>query len=496
MTLTTTDFTRREKLVLLVTILASAMAFIDGTVVNMALADLQRSFTTDLAGLQWVVEAYILTLTAGLLAGGAAGDRWGRKRLLLWGTSLFALASIACGFAPSTGTLTAARMLQGVGAALLIPGSLAVITATFGPERRGHAIGLWSAGSALAVAAAPLLGGVLVEWAGWRWIFFINIPIAAAVLWVGGRTLTESRANPPPALDYPGTALVTAGLALAVFGMIEGTRFGFGAAIAAVPMSAGAGLLVIFLIWQSRAPSPLVPLTLLADRTYAAVSGITVCLYAALGAVTFFLPLHLITVLEWRESQAGLAMLPFIVPMATLSSRVGSLADKIGPKPLLAVGSILTGVGWGSLGFAASPGTGWHWIIGAMCIVGAGMTLAVAPLTTAVMNAAPPGRTGMASALNNAISRLAMLIAIALAGTLAVAAFLGALPEEIALQTVREEAAKLAAATLPPEAAPDLAKLAAGSAFQAVVAASGLLCLCSGLLAALLMRGKAPTPDR
>lgn len=487
----TDRLTATEWRVLTVTILASAMVFIDATVVNVALADLRDGLGADLGDLQWVVESYMLTLTAGLLAGGAAGDRWGRKAALLLGTALFALASVACGLAQDVATLTVARAAQGVGGAILVPASLAVITATFPKARRGRAIGLWSAGSALAVAAAPLLGGVLVTELSWRWIFFINLPVAAIIVALGLKSVAESRADPPPRVDLPGTILITLGLGLSIFGLIEGGRYGYGAAIAVGPILAGLLALGLFGLHQRRSPAPLIPFALFRSRAYAAATAITVGLYAALGTMTFFLPLHLITVWGWTAAEAGMAMLPFVIPLATLSGPVGGLADRVGPRPLLLVGSLTVALGWALLALAGDPARGWPAVVFPMATVGLGMSLSVAPLTTVVMNAAPPDRTGVASALNNAVSRLAMLVAIALSGGIALAAFTAALPPDLAAVLPAEELAKLAAATAPvgvPDAAEAIAR-AAGFAFTVLaVASAGIVLIGSAVPAASVPR--------
>ena len=405
----------REPWILATTILGSSMAFVDGTVVNVALPTLQRELGASLAGVQWVVEAYILFLTALMLTGGALGDRLGRRRVFAAGVALFAAASLACGLAPSVNALILARAVQGIGGALLIPGSLALLTATFPPERRGRAIGVWSSFSAITTGLGLVLGGWLIDTAGWRWIFFINLPVAVITLALCFRVVPPHRPTQAGPLDPGGALLATVALGGWVFGLIEISRLGFTHPAVLGALLLGAVASVGFWRWERRVPHPMVPVALFRAPRFAAANLLTLFLYAALGAMFFFVPMNLIQVHGFSSFAAGAANTPFIVLMFLLSRYSGGLADRFGARPLLMAGPLLGALGYGWLGLGAGWGYWWGFFPG-IVVLGFGMAFSVAPLTATVMGSVMEARAGVASGINNAISRGAGLVSIACLG--------------------------------------------------------------------------------
>ena len=405
--------------VLAATILGSSMAFIDGSVVNVALPAIQRSFGSGVDAVQWVVNAYLLSLGALVLIGGAWGDRLGRVRVFMAGVALFTAASLACGMAPNAGVLIAARAIQGAGAALLVPGSLAIIGAAFAPAERGAAIGTWSGAGALTTACGPVLGGWLVDAVSWRAIFLINLPLAALTLWLASG-VAESRddASPGPP-DGWGALLLACGLGALTYGFIAAPRLGFGHGVVGGGIGLGALGLMAFLWWERRAPRPMLPLDVFRNVVFSGANGLTLLLYFAVSGVLFFLPFMLIEAHGFSATAAGAALLPLPVMLGLLSRPVGRLSGRFGARPLLVAGPLLAGAGFALMALRAAESRYWTGIFPGIVLLAAGMTLAVAPLTTTVMGAVPGERSGVASGINNAVARVAGLLAVAVMGMLA-----------------------------------------------------------------------------
>ncbi|HJQ38953.1 MAG TPA: MFS transporter [Thermoanaerobaculia bacterium] len=399
---------KRGRWVLAATILGSSMAFIDSTVVNVALPVMKPALRASVAEAQWIVDAYLLVLSSLILAGGSLGDRLGRVRVFGIGVAVFAAASLWCGAAPNAMQLILARTLQGAGAALLVPGSLSIISATFPREERGRAIGTWSALTALAIIAGPLLGGFLVQAVSWRAIFYINAPFAAAVLWIVWRRLPRADAEERGAIDWLGTLLVTLGLGGLAWALIEKVAW---------PGIVGIVAMIAFVFVQMRVSNPIVPLSLFRSRAFTGANILTLLLYGALSAATFLLPFNLIQLQGYSPAEAGAAMLPFVVTMSLLSRWSGALADRIGARIPLIAGPLTAACG---LALMARPGIGgsyWTTFFPAVFLLGLGMSITVAPLTTVVMTSIEDERfAGAASGINNAVARAAGMLAVALFG--------------------------------------------------------------------------------
>jgi EmrB/QacA subfamily drug resistance transporter len=409
---------RDKTWVLAAAVLGSTMAFVDESVVNVALPTIEADLATTLAAMQWVINAYTLCMSALLLIGGAAADRFGRRVLFLIGIVSFTLASIACGCAPGIGTLIAARAIQGVAAALLIPCSLAIIGAAFDEQERGAAIGIWSGASALAAGAGPLLGGWLIDHLSWRAIFLINPLIAIPTLWIAVRRLPES--GDPTAhagLDWRGAVLAFGGLGGLVYGLITASRLGWQDVTVVGSLTAGALLLLGLVLEERRSRAPMMPLRLFGSRSFSGVNLLTLFLYGALGGAFFFLPFLLIQAHGFSATAAGAVYLPFTLVLAVLSRWSGGLVDRFGARRPLIIGPLIAAVGFALLAVLSGEQR-YRVYLGPMIVLGFGMAITVAPLTTTVINSVPERETGVASGINNVVAAVASLLVIAVLGTL------------------------------------------------------------------------------
>ncbi len=492
---------------LVATILGSSLAFIDGTVVNVALPSIQRELGASVAQAQWVIEAYSLFLSALILVGGSLGDRYGRKRIYMIGITLFTIASMACGFAPTITALIVARAVQGIGGALLVPGSLAIISATFDESRRGAAIGAWSGFTTVTSALGPVLGGWLVQTLSWRWVFFINAPLAAITLAIMFWRVGESRdATATGSLDWPGVSLATLGLGAFVFGLIEASALGLSSPLVLVSIVLGVFGLVAFVQVEIRSPAPMLPLRLFRSRTFTGANLLTLLLYGALGGALYFLPFNLQQAQGYTPAQAGAALLPFTIVIFLLSRWTGGLTQRIGAKIPLVVGATLAAAGFALFAVPGIGGSYWTTFFPAVVTLSLGMALVIAPLTTSVMNAAPVTQSGAASGINNAVSRSAGLIAIAAMNLIFVAIFNPAFDANLAalhlspalLDALNAQRGLLAGAHAPPGTPPATAaaitqavNLAFLRGFRVVTLVGAALALASAVVAALLIEGRS-----
>ena len=501
--------------VLAATILGSSIAFIDSTVVNVALPTIQEELGATQAGVQWVVQAYALFLAALILVGGSLGDHFGRRRVFAIGVALFALASVGCGIAPTIEVLIAARAVQGIGGALLVPGSLAIISAAFpDKERRGQAIGTWSAFTAITSAIGPVVGGWLVDNASWRWVFFINLPLAAVVLAIALTRVPESRDPDAPrglgGLDLLGVGLVTVGLGASTFGLTEAPVSGWGSPLVVATLAVGAAALVGFVVAEARGIAPMMPLGLFRSRTFAGANLLTLLLYAALGGALFFVPFNLIQVQGYSSTAAGAALLPMVVLLFGLSRWAGGLVGRYGARPPLVVGPTIAAIGFALFARPGIGGSYWTTLFPAVVVLGLGMSVTVAPLTTAVMGALEDRYAGTASGINNAVSRVAGLLAIALfnivlasafgAGLASALAALDAPPAVEAAVTAQQDL--LAAAEPPPDvdeataaAIDDAIDEAFLGGYRRVMLIAAAMALASAAIAWLVIEGSAIRQD-
>ena len=490
--------------ILAATILGSSMAQINSSTVNVALPALQESLGANVVDIQWVVNAYTLFLAALILLGGSLGDHFGRNRVFMLGVALFAGAAVWCGLAPSVTQLIVARGLQGIGGALLVPGSLAIISASFSEGERGRAIGLWAAFSAMTSGAGPVLGGWLIDTLSWRWIFFVNIPFAVAVIAIAWWRVPESRDDEVEGgLDWWGASLATVGLGGITYGFLESSNRGFGNISVVAAFIVGVFAVVAFIIVERRLKAPMVPMKLFASRTFSGANVLTVLLYAALGGALFFLPLNLIQVQGYSATAAGAALLPFIALMSLLSSWSGGLIARFGAKLPLTVGPIIVSAGFLLFTLPGTSGSYWTTFFPAITVMGFGMAISVAPLTTSVTNAVATHFAGTASGINNAASRVAGLLAVAIFGVIMVLAFGSALSTQLeplglsqeARSTLLSNRADLASLQIPDEVVDTAAVEAAIDeafvyGFRVVMLISAVLAALSALIAWLMIEGK------
>ena len=485
------------------------MAFIDGTVVTVALPVLQKSFEATMAQVQWVVESYALLLAALLLLGGSLGDRYGRRLIYLTGVAVFTAASVWCGLSPSIHQLIVARAIQGIGAALLVPGSLAIISASFNEKDRGRAIGTWSGFSAITTGVGPILGGWLVQHLSWRWAFFINLPLAIAVMGLSILHVPESRNEEDQAkLDWPGAFLATCALGLLVFGLIESSGRGWSNPLVFGSILAGLVLLAAFIMWEGHSPSPMMPLGLFRSRTFSGANLVTLFLYTALGGALFFFPFNLIQVQGYTPTEAGAALLPLIILMFFLSRWTGGLVHRYGSRRPLVVGPLIAGCGFALFAVPGVGGSYWRAFFLPVSMLGLGMAVSVAPLTTTVMSAASIDKAGVASGINNAVSRVGSLLAVALFGVILAYVFGSRLDASLSTldmdpavyRSIVDQKSKLAGIAIPPAAPARLAtRLRQGifgsyvAGFRWIMVTSAFLAFLSAVSSWIMLSGKERT---
>jgi EmrB/QacA subfamily drug resistance transporter len=495
----------RGRWILAATVLGSSLAFIDSTVVTVALPVLQERLGATVAQAQWVVESYLLFLSALVLVGGSVGDRAGRRKIFLLGTALFAISSAACGLAPSVAVLVGARAVQGIAAALLVPTSLAILGASFSESQRGRAVGLWSGLTSMAAALGPIAGGWLVQRVSWRAAFFLNVPIAAAVLWIAWKHVPESRspdAGPP---DVGGAVLASIGLGAVVFGLLEAPEHGWWSGRVSGSLAAGIAALGGFAAAEVRGRHPMVPPSIFRSRAFIGVNGLTFFLYGAFSGALFFFPFVLIQAHGYSPAAAGAALLPLVGLLSLLSGESGAVADRFGARPSLVAGPAVAAAGFfllGRPGLSASYAAGF---LPALCVLGFGMAISVAPLTAEVLDSAPPGKSGLASGVNNAVARVAGLLAIAVLGIIAGGAFNRSLDRRLTVSAIAPsravppvERSKLGAAQPAPGLSPrqrDAARAAiAGAVVDAFRALMWIAVAMSALASAFALFGVRSTP--
>jgi EmrB/QacA subfamily drug resistance transporter len=491
--------------VLIAAILGSSMSFVDASAVNVALPIMQRELHANSSQVQWVVEGYALFLAALVLVGGSLGDVLGRKKMFVLGVVLFAIASGACAIAPTIVLLIAARCFQGIGGALAVPESLALISATFTGDARGKAIGTWSGFASITGAAGPLVGGLLTQHASWRWVFVINIPIAIAVVLIASSRVPESKDdNAVHGIDWSGAILATAGLGTLVYGLIRlqtarSDRLGLATTVG------GVLILAVFGYAQMRARHPMMPLSLFRSRTFSIANIYTLLIYMALGGSLYFFPFVLIDVQKYTPTAAGAAGLPFVLLVFLLSRWSGSLLPRLGARLPLVIGGVLTGVAFLLYSLPGIGGSYWTTYFPAVCMLGIGASFFVAPLTTTVFDSSDPSQSGIASAINNAISRASGLLAIAVLGIILSAVFDRGFDARVAARHVAPATSRLLAAerdrltpgTVPPDvpasdrAAVELA-LASGylAGYRAVMYASAGISFGAALIALVFLPRK------
>ena len=485
---------------LVAAVVGSGMAFVDGTIVNVALPAIQRAMNATTADAQWVMESYALLVSALLLVGGVLGDHYGRRRVFVIGAVVFTLASLGCAASASVAWLIGMRALQGFGAALLIPGSLALLSSAYPKERRGAAIGTWSAFSGITAAIGPVLGGFLVEHASWHWAFLVNLPLGILLVVVCFWRVPESKGMNSGHIDIAGAVLATIGLAGVVYAFIEAPLQGWFSAGVMTSVIVGIIGLVAFIIVEMRIAAPMLPLGLFRDRDFAGANLLTLLLYASLGGSMFFVPLNLIQVQGYGATAAGASLLPFIAIMFLLSRWTGRLVDVVGARLPLIVGPTIAAAGFALYALPGVGGSYWTTFFPAACVLGLGMSITIAPLTTTVMNALDPALAGTASGVNNAVSRVAGLLAIAVFGIVltqgfdaALQAGLSGIPADV-VQSVMAQKAKLAGIQVTNDAARQVIDAAFVTGFRRVMLLSAGLAVLSAIAAGLMIRPARKQP--
>lgn len=496
--------------VLAAAILAAGMIFIDNTALNVALPAVQTALDASGAQLLWIMNAYLVMLAAFMLMGGSMGDKLGRKKVFMAGIGLFLLGMLAAGAAGDVHFLIAARVVQGIGAAFLIPGSLSLITANFDSSRRGRAIGTWAAATAAITVVGPIIGGLLAEAGLWRGVFLINLPLGLTALVVLRYKVPESRdVDRPRQIDYTGALLAAIGLTSLTYGFLEAPASGFMSPRVSAALTIGAVCLLSFVFVEQRSEHPMLPLGLFRSRTFSGANLITLFLYGSLSVSIFFLPLNMVQIQGYSPTLAGLTFLPFAVMLTLLSRWAGAMADRIGSRPLIIVGTIITAGGLlqiSTIGVTGGPADFWSTFFPGILLFGLGLGITVTPLTTTVMGALDTKYAGTASGINNAVSRTAGVFATAIIGSLALMAFTGALEGRaggLALSDsvrvdVLAEAGKLGDASVPGSVPPSLTDSVDGAyqdsfidAFRTVIYISTGLVLVSTLIAATMLEPRS-----
>jgi EmrB/QacA subfamily drug resistance transporter len=490
--------------VLAATILGSGMAFIDSTVVNVTLPALQSNLHANVVDVQWVVESYGLFLSALILVGGALGDSLGRRAVFLWGVAGFAVASAGCGFSSSIKSLLVWRSIQGIAAAFLVPGSLAIISSCFDPNSRGKAIGTWAGFTTITAALGPVLGGWLIDHASWHWVFFINVPLAALVLMISLWHVPESRSPNPGRIDWLGALIVTLGLAALVYGFLESAILGWKDLRVIGSLTVGFGSLTLFAFIEKSVTSPMVPLRLFRSASFRGANLLTLFLYAATGIFFFLVPLNFIQIQKYSATATGAAALPMILLMFLLSRWSGGLITRYSPRVPLMVGPLITAAGF--LLFAAPDVGARYWVsfFPAFMVLGLGMAISIAPLTTLVMNSVEQQHVGTASGINNAVARAAGVLSVAVLGAIMAAAFAHSLRKSLAalnlnagtVHQLESNVAKLGSLNAPSNADTQTAatiRSAISKAFIFGFRLVMLLCACLAVASAVVAWRKIPT---
>ena len=496
--------------ILAATIIGSAMAFTDSTVTNVALPQIQARLGATALDAQWIVESYALFLSALILVGGSLGDHYGRRRIFTLGVAIFTLASVWCGLATSPDMLILARAAQGVGGALLVPGSLAIISSSFEGEERGKAIGTWAGLSGVTTALGPILGGFLVENVSWRAAFLINVPLAIVVLLISYRHVPESRDPDARKLDIPGAALATLGLGGVVYGLITSAAAGFDNIRVIATLALGVGCLVGFVGWERRTAEPMLPLGMFRSRNFSGANVLTLLLYAGLGGALYFLPFLLIQVHDYSATAAGSSFLPFTIITFLMSRWAGGLITRFGARLPLTIGPIIAAGGFMLLAVPGTQGSYWTTFFPAIVVLGLGMSLVIAPLTTTALNSVSGRHSGLASGVNNAVSRTGGLLAIPILGIFVFLVFSGSLDARVqdldlprgAQQQLEAEKADLGGAGVPSGVSGNTAeeieaavKRSFLNAFRLAMYISAGAALASAVAAAIIIEGKnRPAP--
>jgi EmrB/QacA subfamily drug resistance transporter len=490
--------------VLVATILGSSMTFIDSTVVNVALPVLQSDLHVAVVDVQWVIESYGLFLSALILVGGALGDLLGRRAMFVLGVSVFAVASAGCGFSSSVTTLVAWRSAQGIAAAFLVPGSLAIISSSFDEESRGRAIGTWAGFTSITTALGPVLGGWLIENASWHWIFFINVPLAAVVLVISLWRVPESRSSEITSVDWLGAAIVTVGLAGVVYGFLESPTYGWMNPKVIGSLVLGFGSLILFVFIENTVSAPMVPLKLFHSASFGGANLLTLFLYAALGIFFFLFPLNLIQIQKYSATATGAASVPMILLIFLLSRWSGGLVDRFGPRSPLIVGPLIAAAGFLLFALPSAPTDYWTELFPAFIVLGLGMAISIAPLTTVVMGSVDPGLAGTASGINNAVARVAGVLAVAVLGVLMVTAFGDSLRNSLAaldlnhdlVHELESNVSRLGSLAAPSGTDPQTATVIWSAVAEAFVFAFRrimLLCACLAIAGAAVAWRKIPS---